>query len=551
MELVNKMMQTESDLRPTIWQVSANRFFSKLIHKHKTMEAVDKEKQPVEPEVIIKQQHDENQQPVEVKESSNRQTAEAKLSKGQSNSIEKDDAKVKEIFVGPTANNRQVFDLSKLTPGILLHEVEFGNLDGIRNFQRSYDGNLLLKDSPKKQKVWKMIPDGNIDGDQKRGVLNVVKSGDHPLHRAVRCRQFEVVKFFVEEPMRVPTDVRNNLGALPIHIASAVGDLKIFKYFYKRQPSSLTATVSQMPGAVCKVFESVDNLLKLKGNATTSIHLAAERAHVELVRFIINEKRNLMNAKDEHGNSPLCRAVSSLIISEDESVEMVKCLVNEFGCDTRQMGYKQLTPLNMAAERGRLKLVQLLTNHLMNHQDALVALLLGARMNHIGVVKFFWDNYPGLVKSRDEHSNSALNSAARGGALETVIYLIEQCGLRDFIENKGHKGRTPLLEASARGHLPVVRYLLGNGANLFSVDKRNKNNALHLAMFKGQKDVADYLHKVDVEKNAGEPLANMKNANGETAAQFAIHGAQGPLFAKKRFSGRPKMDPIISFVTMV
>ena len=61
------------------------------------------------------------------------------------------------------------------------------------------------------------------------------------------------------------------------------------------------------------------------------------------------------------------------------------------------------------------------------------------------------------------------------------------------IEHEGGQwGRTPIMAASEKGHLYVVKMLHGRGANVHVQDNRGYN-ALMLAALKGHADVATFL----------------------------------------------------------
>ena len=60
------------------------------------------------------------------------------------------------------------------------------------------------------------------------------------------------------------------------------------------------------------------------------------------------------------------------------------------------------------------------------------------------------------------------------------------------IEHEGQWGRTPIVAASEKGHLIVVKMLHGRGANVHVQDNRG-TNALMRAALKGHADIATFL----------------------------------------------------------
>jgi hypothetical protein len=75
------------------------------------------------------------------------------------------------------------------------------------------------------------------------------------------------------------------------------------------------------------------------------------------------------------------------------------------------------------------------------------------------------------------------------------------------------KGTTPLMHAAAYGHMSVVKYLVGQKANLNSQDP-NGTTALMWAVYRGHKDVARFL----IEKGSDPTL---KRDDGDRAVDIA------------------------------
>ena len=62
----------------------------------------------------------------------------------------------------------------------------------------------------------------------------------------------------------------------------------------------------------------------------------------------------------------------------------------------------------------------------------------------------------------DEHGNTPLHCAARGGHVESMLLLLEAGAEKD---PPGNQSATPLLVAAEKGHLHVVRHLVEVGAD--------------------------------------------------------------------------------------
>ena len=91
---------------------------------------------------------------------------------------------------------------------------------------------------------------------------------------------------------------------------------------------------------------------------------------------------------------------------------------------------------------------------------------------------------------------------------------LEQTGLVNF-EGENIEGAPPLWCASAAGHLKIVKYLVGKGANVNSTTKSN-STALRAACFDGHLDIVKFL----VENSADIEIANR---HGHTCLMIACY----------------------------
>ena len=87
----------------------------------------------------------------------------------------------------------------------------------------------------------------------------------------------------------------------------------------------------------------------------------------------------------------------------------------------------------------------------------LTALNIAAFNGHLSVVEF-------LVGAGASVDDGALRSAASGGQLAVVRYLVEEQGAD--LEATGYDGSTALHDAAWYGRLSVVEYLVGQGADV-------------------------------------------------------------------------------------
>lgn len=120
----------------------------------------------------------------------------------------------------------------------------------------------------------------------------------------------------------------------------------------------------------------------------------------------------------------------------------------------------------------------------------------------------------GALKKIDETPLN-LHEAAKHGDLKSVN---EYLAKKQPLDSQDHKGITPLGYAIGANRIAVVKLLLDNRANPFSVDS-NGNSGLHYAAGYGRKELVEYLLKVGAS-------ATQTNAQGQTPMSVATTNKQ-------------------------
>ena len=109
----------------------------------------------------------------------------------------------------------------------------------------------------------------------------------------------------------------------------------------------------------------------------------------------------------------------------------------------------------------------------------------------------------------------AIHDAAEKGDIAKVKSLLAEKSER--VSAKNRYGETPLHMAAFRGHKDIVELLIAKGANVNAKEK-NSATALHFAAQEGHKDIVELL----IAKGAD---VNAKTIKGQTPLHFAARMA--------------------------
>jgi ankyrin repeat protein len=221
-------------------------------------------------------------------------------------------------------------------------------------------------------------------------------------------------------------------------------------------PSQRTALAV---AAHCGNFELVEFLLQHHAQAeprdidlSRPLHLATSRGHCKVMNVLLNEDVGIeaINSKMQ----------TPLYVAAENGYSKAAEILLKRGAKVNTRANNQWTPLHAATDQGDKEMVDLLLRHQAH------------------------------IEARDNNYMAALHHACEKGHYEVADLLIQKGA---NIEATGNENSmTPLLCASAAGHLPIVELLAKKKASPKSLDKK-KASALHLAASKGHVEVAEYL----------------------------------------------------------
>ena len=308
-----------------------------------------------------------------------------------------------------------------------------------------------------------------------------------------------------------------------------------------------------------KLIEKNKNCINIKTpSGKTLLMLAIRKKNINIVKKLLKEGADL-SIKDKNDSNAYHygAALGDLGIMEAlvKADKYKKYIINEKNKDRK-------TPLILAAERGHDVIVELLLDNEANpskKDNDLNNFLHSAIMEwHINVVRAFvkgnYENKLDILDAKNGEGKTPLILAAERGYDDIVELLLEKGAntnqkykeknfvywaiikgeidvVRAFVEGKyknkldilaiinekNHKGKTPLILAAQRGDEEIVKLLLDNEAN--TNEKYKNNNFFHWAVKNRKIKVV----RAFVKGNYGNKLdiINAKNGEGKTPLSIA------------------------------
>ena len=240
-----------------------------------------------------------------------------------------------------------------------------------------------------------------------------------PLHYATENNHTELVQYMIDKQEAYPL-CRNKHGSMPLHIACACGSIKLVHYLIIEMSKFIPLT-----DVVC--IQNYDRW--------TPLHYAAQKNHLEIVRFLVAKHRVDLLCQTDLGSAPLHLACAGghielvhFLIHEMSKIHAIKDIVSI-------QDQKGWAPLHSATLKNRSNVVQYL------------------------ITKQFVDP---LRKTR--HGSTPLHLACMGGDIGTVSLLVNEMKkylpLKDVICIRDRNGSTPLHYAAQSYHPELVMHMI-------------------------------------------------------------------------------------------
>ena len=274
----------------------------------------------------------------------------------------------------------------------------------------------------------------------------------------------------------------------PIHLAAYRGNLAICKLLFnstgnKNPKGSYGATTLQY--AACSGSLEVFQLIydSSKGSSDTMpFHLAAEKGHLEICKFIM-ERNEDKNPANYDGETPLHFA------AQYGHLHVCHILIDN-GIDKNPDDNRGVTPLHLAALHGHMDVCKFIMNNVINKTprayDGSTPFSAAAKGGHLAICKYILDNINDK-NPKDIDGQTELHRAAWYGYLEVCKLLF------DYLDDKNPAqidGNTPLHMAADSGYENICKLFF---ANINNVEPMNSMNQT-------PKDVAEARNHIHISK---------------------------------------------------
>ncbi|XP_063705994.1 ankyrin repeat and KH domain-containing protein mask-like isoform X2 [Culicoides brevitarsis] len=229
------------------------------------------------------------------------------------------------------------------------------------------------------------------------------------------------------------------------------------------------------------------------------LSLACSAGYYELAQVLLAMSAQVEDRGQKNDCTPLMEAASA------GHIDIIELLLKH-GADVNAQSSTGNTPLMYACAGGHVDAVKLLlaagANVEDHNENGHTPLMEAASAGHVSVAKILLEHGAGINTHSNEFKESALTLACYKGHLDMVRFLL---GAGADQEHKTDEMHTALMEASMDGHVEVARLLLDSGAQV-NMPTDSFESPLTLAACGGHVDLAMLL----IERGA-----NIEEVNDE------------------------------------
>uniref|UniRef100_A0A8C2L570 Transient receptor potential cation channel, subfamily A, member 1a n=1 Tax=Cyprinus carpio TaxID=7962 RepID=A0A8C2L570_CYPCA len=370
--------------------------------------------------------------------------------------------------------------------------AEMTNISKIesKSRQQSYDSAMDGDESNQiSANVFEWTKQGNVVALEKHTRYLDIRDniGASPMHYAASMGHFRIIRLIVQITGQQELSARDEEGNTPLHWA-----------VQKDQPGSCSVllTLGADPNILNNSQQSPLHMAQLVSHKQTDVNLEGDLGNTPVILAASLDNHEALVILYKHG-AKFCRqnklghfAIhAAAFAGAKKSLEVILLKGEEVGLsiDTHinYVDKSCSSPLHLAVRGGNLDIIKLCIAYgakIEQQQcDKSTALHFACSQGAIEVVKVMLTAYHkvcDLINITDGANQTPLHKAVIFDHFELSEYLISQGADIDFVDCKGH---SPLLLATSCGAWRTVSLLLSHGADLKKKDKSGCN-FLHLAI---------------------------------------------------------------------
>ncbi|XP_062608649.1 putative ankyrin repeat protein RF_0381 [Saccostrea cucullata] len=336
--------------------------------------------------------------------------------------------------------------------------------------------------------------------DKGMDINTLSNDGRSILHRACLNGKFEVCEYLVENYPHL-LDVKDKSSNTVLHDAARGGNVQIIELLIEKK---MDIKILQKEGDTilhqccrsCKMemcehlVNHYSELLEIRYNfGLTVLHSACCGGSVEIVSFLLERGMNI-NALSNKGKNILH------IACINGKFEVCVYLVENYPHLLDVKDKSSYTVLHAAGWGGNVQIVKLLIEKNMDinaqQRDGETILHQCCLSGEMKMYEYLVNNFPNLLKIRDNTGWTVLHSACKGGSVEMISFLLqnglESNALSNDCENILHI-------ACMNGKHDVCKYLSTNYPNLLDVRDGHGQSVMDIATECGDIDMIHLLRE--------------------------------------------------------
>ena len=277
--------------------------------------------------------------------------------------------------------------------------------------------------------------------------------GRTPLLIAIENNYIDLINYFISEGANIME--RDNDGNNGIMITCRFNHYNLLKYLLSLNLINLNV-----------VLEAVDN------NNMTALLISSQEGHLEIIKYLIEDKNVSLNALNNRQENCLSIAVAN------NNLKVVRYLI-QLNIDLENKNILEQTPLNIACVNGNLEIVNLLLKNECNYNSYDIkknsCLINAVISNNIDIIEVL-SSYCVEVNHVNEDGNTALLLACKNtthNSYSIISYLIEYLDANLLMVDKNSNDLLMIL--SKYNNISVFKYVLSKMMD-YGHDINRKNN---------------------------------------------------------------------------